>query len=49
MGLGAVFATAVCDEDLEQLIGVDGTAEILLGVTALGRPAEDADGQPIIW
>ena len=49
MGLGAVFATAVCDEDLEQLIGVDATAEILLGVTALGRPADGAEGQPITW
>jgi SagB-type dehydrogenase family enzyme len=49
MGLGAVFATAVCDEDLEQLIGVDSTAEILLGVTALGRPAEETEGEPITW
>jgi SagB-type dehydrogenase family enzyme len=49
MGLGAVFATAVCDEDLEQLIDIDPTAEILLGVTALGHPAENEDGEPITW
>jgi SagB-type dehydrogenase family enzyme len=49
MGLGAVFATAVCDEDLERLIGIDGTSEILLGVAALGHPAEDAGDQPITW
>jgi len=51
MGLGAVFATAVCDEDLEQLIGVDPTAEIVLGVTALGHPAEEAEGlqKTITW
>ena len=39
MGLGAVFATAVCDEDLERLIGCDPVAEFVLGVAALGRPA----------
>jgi SagB-type dehydrogenase family enzyme len=49
MGLGAVFATAVCDEDIELLIGIDGTSEILLGVAALGHPAENADDQPITW
>lgn len=40
MGLGAVFATAVCDEDLEHHVGCDGVNEILLGVSALGRPSE---------
>jgi SagB-type dehydrogenase family enzyme len=49
MGLGAVFATAVCDEELELLLGIDGTSEILLGVAALGHPAEDAGDQPITW
>jgi SagB-type dehydrogenase family enzyme len=49
MGLGAVFATAVCDEDLERMIGIDGTSEILLGVAALGHPAQDAGDQPITW
>jgi SagB-type dehydrogenase family enzyme len=39
MGLGAVFATAVCDEDLEQLIGCDPIDELVLGVAALGHPA----------
>jgi SagB-type dehydrogenase family enzyme len=39
MGLGAVFATAVCDGDLERLIGCDPVDEIVLGVAALGRPA----------
>ncbi|MFL5830023.1 MAG: SagB family peptide dehydrogenase [Solirubrobacteraceae bacterium] len=49
MNLGAVFATAVCDEDLERLIGIDGTSEILLGVAALGHPDSDAADQPITW
>jgi SagB-type dehydrogenase family enzyme len=49
MGLGAVFASAVCDEDLERMIGVDGTSEILLGVAALGRPDERGDDQPVAW
>jgi len=39
MGLGAVFATAVCDEDLERHLGCDPVDEVVLGVTALGRPA----------
>jgi len=42
MGLGSVFATAVCDEDLERLAGVDPVEEVLLGVTAVGRPAPGA-------
>ena len=49
MNLGAVFATAVCDEDLERLIGIDGTSEVLLGVAALGHPDSDAADQPITW
>jgi SagB-type dehydrogenase family enzyme len=49
MGLGAVFATAVCDEDLELLIGIDGTSEILLGVTAIGHPDTTAADEPITW
>jgi SagB-type dehydrogenase family enzyme len=49
MNLGAVFATAVCDEDLERLIGIDGTSEILLGVAAVGHPEADAADQPITW
>jgi SagB-type dehydrogenase family enzyme len=49
MGLGAVFATAVCDEELELLIGIDDTSEILLGVAALGHPAADAGDEPITW
>jgi nitroreductase len=49
MGLGAVFATAVCDEDLELLIGIDPTSEILLGVTALGHPDETAGDEPVTW
>jgi len=40
MGLGAVFATAVCDEELERHIGCDAAGEVVLGVAALGRPAE---------
>lgn len=39
MGLGAVFATAVCDEDLERLVGADPVEEVLLGVAALGHSA----------
>ncbi|MFI6507705.1 SagB/ThcOx family dehydrogenase [Streptosporangium sp. NPDC050855] len=38
MGLGAVFATAVRDEELEALVGCDPMSEIVLGVTALGHP-----------
>ncbi|WP_182884526.1 SagB/ThcOx family dehydrogenase [Microbispora sp. H10885] len=38
MGLGAVFATAVRDEELEELVGCDHMSEIVLGVTALGHP-----------
>lgn len=39
MGLGAVTATAVCDEHLERMLGLDPAAEPTLAVTALGRPA----------
>ena len=39
LGLGAVFATAVQDEAVERLLGVDFTAELALGVTSIGRPA----------
>ena len=39
MGLAAVFATAVCDEELERHLGCDGIDEVLLGVSALGRPS----------
>jgi SagB-type dehydrogenase family enzyme len=39
LGLGAVFATAVCDDALERLIGCDPVEELVLGVAALGRPA----------
>ncbi|MFJ4654374.1 SagB/ThcOx family dehydrogenase [Nocardia sp. NPDC088792] len=39
MGLGAVTATAVRDELVEQLIGCDGIAEPVLAVTAVGVPA----------
>lgn len=42
MGLGAVTATAVCDEGLERLIGCDPTSEPALAVAALGRVAESA-------
>jgi SagB-type dehydrogenase family enzyme len=42
LGLGAVFATAVQDEALERLIGVDFTAEVALGVTSIGRPVPGA-------
>jgi SagB-type dehydrogenase family enzyme len=38
MGLGAVFATAVCDEELERHVGCDAVGEVVLGVAALGRP-----------
>jgi SagB-type dehydrogenase family enzyme len=48
-GLGGVFASAVCDESLEEAIGVDPMSEIILGVCALGRPAEDEPHAPIIW
>jgi SagB-type dehydrogenase family enzyme len=48
MGLGAVFATAVCHEDLERLLGCDPMAEVLLGVAAVGRP-DLADKGPITW
>jgi SagB-type dehydrogenase family enzyme len=36
-GLGSVFATAICDEDVERLVGVDPVEETVLGVTALGH------------
>ena len=39
LGLGSLFATAVCDEELEALLGVDPVGELVLGVTALGQPA----------
>lgn len=42
MGLGAVTATAVCDEALERMLGVDPAAEPTLAVTAVGRPVEPA-------
>lgn len=35
MEYGSVFATAVCDEEIEQLMGLD-AGEILLGTTAIG-------------
>lgn len=38
MGLGALTATAVSDEALEELLGCDRVAEPVLAVTALGRP-----------
>jgi len=38
MGLGAVTATAVSDEALEELLGCDPAAEPVLAVTALGLP-----------
>jgi SagB-type dehydrogenase family enzyme len=47
MGLGGVFATAVCDEDLERLIGVDPITEVLLGIAAVGHPGEG--NEPITW
>lgn len=40
LGVGAVTATAVRDELLEQLIGVDSAAEPVFAVTALGVPAD---------
>ncbi|MFI6044517.1 SagB/ThcOx family dehydrogenase [Nocardia sp. NPDC051321] len=40
MGLGAVTATAVRDELLERLIGCDGVAEPVLGVTAVAVPRD---------
>ena len=39
MGLGAVFATALQDAELERLIGCDLAAEPALGVTSIGHPA----------
>lgn len=39
MGLGAVTATALVDDELERILGCDGTAEPALAVTALGHPA----------
>jgi SagB-type dehydrogenase family enzyme len=47
MGLGAVFATAVCDEKLEQLLGCDPTRELVLGVTALGHKARPVQRQTL--
>jgi nitroreductase len=38
MGLGAVFATAVRDERVEEILGCDPFEEIVLGVAALGWP-----------
>lgn len=37
MGLGSLFVTAVSDEDLEAILGLDHVTEPVLGVTALGR------------
>jgi SagB-type dehydrogenase family enzyme len=37
MGLGAGFATAICDEAAEQLLDIDGSDEIFLAATAIGR------------
>jgi SagB-type dehydrogenase family enzyme len=39
MGLGAVFATALKDVEIERLIGCDFAAELPLGVTSIGFPA----------
>lgn len=39
LGLGALFATATRDEEVERLVGCDGTGEVALAVTALGREA----------
>jgi SagB-type dehydrogenase family enzyme len=39
LGLGSLFVTAVRDEDLEAILGLDHTTEPVLGVTALGRRA----------
>ncbi|WP_219417229.1 SagB/ThcOx family dehydrogenase [Pseudonocardia nigra] len=39
MGLGATVVTAVSDEDLETMFGLDRTGEPVLGVTAVGVPA----------
>jgi SagB-type dehydrogenase family enzyme len=36
LGLGSLFATAVCDEDLETLLEIDPVQEAILGVTAIG-------------
>jgi SagB-type dehydrogenase family enzyme len=41
MGLGAVFATAVRDERVEEILGCDPLEEIVLGVAALGWPEDD--------
>jgi hypothetical protein len=35
MEYSSVFATAVCDEEIEQLMGLS-AGEILLGTTAIG-------------
>ena len=43
MGLGAVFATAICDEDLERLVDCDPLHEVVLGVAGIGRPAAAAE------
>lgn len=39
MGLGATVVTAVCDDDLETMFGLDHETEPVLAVAALGVPA----------
>lgn len=45
MGLGATVVTAVSDDDLETMFGLDHRAEPVLGVAAIGVPAEPGTGQ----
>jgi hypothetical protein len=37
-GLGPIFVTAMCEEPLERLVGIDKVAEIPVGLAAIGRP-----------
>jgi SagB-type dehydrogenase family enzyme len=46
MGLGATVVTAVSDEDLETMFGLDHRAEPVLGVAAVGVPAAETGTGP---
>ncbi|GIH92747.1 SagB/ThcOx family dehydrogenase [Planobispora siamensis] len=46
LGLGSVFGTAVRDEELERLLGLTGSGEPVLGVTAIGHASAPEDAGP---
>ena len=49
MGLGAVFATAVCDEDLERLVGADPSGGSAPGRGGIGTFSSRAGAGGLTW